>query len=140
MGRNIMSERGVIEHRERAKQLRDFSGLRFGNITPTDIDGLIEYKNIAYVIIETKYGNAEVPLGQMIALERLCDDLQNYKHTLVILSTHNHPVNEDIDLANSKVVKYRYRKQWVSMKDNPYTVRNLVDWFFESDNVKTSKA
>ncbi len=135
-----MSERGVIEHRERAKQLRDFSGLRFGNITPTDIDGLIEYKNIAYVIIETKYGNAEVPLGQMIALERLCDDLQNYKHTLVILSTHNHPVNEDIDLANSKVVKYRYRKQWVSMKDNPYTVRNLVDWFFESDNVKTSKA
>jgi hypothetical protein len=137
MGGDVM-ERGVIEHRERAKQLRDFSGLRYGNITPTDIDGLIEYKDIAYVIFETKYGNAEVPRGQMIALERLCDDLQNYKHTMVIISSHNHPVNEDIDLANSIVSQYRWQKKWVSMKDNKYTVKALVDWFLNSDNVKSS--
>ena len=131
-------ERGVIYNKDRARQLRDFSGLRYGNITPTDIDGLIEYKDIAYVIFETKFGNAEVPRGQMIALERLCDDLQNYKHTIVIISSHNHPVTEEIDLANSIVTQYRWRKKWVDMRDNPYTVKMLVDWFLNSDNVKSS--
>lgn len=131
-------ERGVINNKDRARQLRDFSGLRYGNITPTDIDGLIEYKDIAYVIFETKLGSAEVPRGQMIALERLCDDLQNYKHTIVIISSHNHPVTEEIDLANSIVTQYRWRKKWVDMKDNPYTVKMLVDWFLNSDNVKSS--
>lgn len=131
-------ERGVINNKDRARQLRDFSGLRYGNITPTDIDGLIEYKDIAYVIFETKFGSAEVPRGQMIALERLCDDLQNYKHTIVIISSHNHPVTEEIDLANSIVTQYRWRKKWVDMKDNPYTVKMLVDWFLNSDNVKSS--
>jgi len=48
--------KGVIHAPQRATQLRDYSGLLFGNITPTDIDGLIEYKNIGYVIIELKYG------------------------------------------------------------------------------------
>ena len=131
-------ERGVINNKDRARQLRDFSGLRYGNITPTDIDGLIEYKDIAYVIFETKFGSAEVPRGQMIALERLCDDLQNYKHTIVIISSHNHPVTEEIDLANSIVTQYRWRKKWVDMRDNPYTVKMLVDWFLNSDNVKSS--
>lgn len=135
-----MSERGEIDNRERAKQLRNFSGLRYGNITPTDIDGLIEYKNIAYVIIETKFGDAQLPLGQLIALERLCDDLQNYKHTILIISKHNHPVTEDIDLANSIVIKYRWMRKWIEMCNNPYTVRKLIDWFFESENVKSSKA
>jgi hypothetical protein len=134
-----MSERGEIDNRERAKQLRNFGGLRYGNITPTDIDGLIEYKNIAYVIIETKFGDTQLPLGQSIALERLCDDLQNYKHTILIISKHNHPVNEDIDLANSIVVKYRWMKKWIDMCNSSYTVRKLVDWFLESDNVKSSK-
>jgi hypothetical protein len=131
-------ERGVINNKDRARQLRDFSGLRYGNITPTDIDGLIEYKDIAYVIFETKFGNTEVPRGQMIALERLCDDLQNYKHTIVIISSHNHPVTEEIDLANSIVRQYRWRKKWIDMRDNPYTVKMLVDWFLNSDNVKSS--
>ena len=37
------SLRGATTYKERAKQGRDFTGLRYGNITPTDIDGLIEY-------------------------------------------------------------------------------------------------
>jgi hypothetical protein len=139
MDSNTMTNRGVIENRERAKQLRDFSGLQYGKITPTDIDGLIEWKDIAYIIIETKFENAELPSGQKLALERLCDDLQNYKHTIVIISTHNHPVNEDIDLANTMVKRYRWQRKWVDMTDNPYTVKKLIDWFVNSDNVTSSK-
>ena len=34
-------DRGKIRNRECAGQLKDFSGLRFGKITPTDIDGFV---------------------------------------------------------------------------------------------------
>ena len=41
------NNRGVIQNRDRKKQIIDFSGLKYGKITPTDIDGLIEYKDKA---------------------------------------------------------------------------------------------
>lgn len=68
--------RGKIQYRERRKQLVDFSGIRIGNITPTDCDGLIEYHDKAYIIFEIKYRDAEVPHGQRLALQRSIDDFK----------------------------------------------------------------
>jgi molybdate-binding protein len=57
------------------KQLVDFKGLAIdGSIYPTDIDGLIEYKDSKYIIFEIKYGDADVPFGQRLALQRMVDD------------------------------------------------------------------
>ena len=106
--------KGEVYNFARASQLRDYSGLLIGNITPTDIDGLIEYKNIAYVIIELKYGDTELPYGQRLALERLTDDLQRSgKITICIIITHRTPSDEIIDVANSDVKEYRYNGKWV---------------------------
>lgn len=58
----------LIRNRFRAKQLIDFGGLQYEQITPTDIDGLIEYRNIAYIIYEFKYADAEMPFGQRLAI------------------------------------------------------------------------
>ena len=120
--------RGATTYKSRATQGRDFTGLRYGNITPTDIDGLIEYQNKCYVFIEAKMQGAEMPSGQRIALERLCDDLQKVKPTLLILMTHNTPTSTEIDFANSKVEKYRYKGSWLSPQNTP-TVRQLIDSF-----------
>ena len=38
----MLAERGVIRNRQFAQQIRDFSGLRFGKITPTATDRLLE--------------------------------------------------------------------------------------------------
>lgn len=67
------NERGKIENRNRARQIIDFSGLQYGKITPTDIDGLIEYHDKAILLLEFKYADAEMPRGQKVALERMCD-------------------------------------------------------------------
>lgn len=57
------------------KQLIDFKGLMTdGGLYPTDIDGLIEYKDSEYIIFEIKYGSAAVPFGQRLALQRMVDD------------------------------------------------------------------
>lgn len=103
--------RGKIRNRQYATQVRDFSGLRFRNITPTDIDGLIEYRNKGYVFIETKYRDAHLPDGQRLALERLCDDLERAgKPTLSIIASHS--CNGDINVGDTTVSEYRFRYRW----------------------------
>lgn len=119
-------ERGVIRNREQATQVRDFSGLIFGTITPTDIDGLIEYHNLCYIFIETKFGKSELPDGQRLAFKRLCDDLHKIKPTLFIVASHNS--DGDIDVANTIVVEYRWKKEW-KIPSNQKSVRELINSF-----------
>lgn len=106
-----MVERGVIAHRDRAKQIVDFSGLRFGNITPTDIDGLIEYQNRCFLLLEFKhYSRPDMPAGQRVALERLA--LRLSKPTLLLLALHYTELGEDIDAASCTVHRYFWGGEW----------------------------
>lgn len=105
--------RGQIVFRDRARQIRDFSGLLFNTITPTDIDGLIEYHDKAYILIELKYGDSPISEGQKLALERLTDDLRKVgKLTLCIIARHdNADPKDDIDVAQCIVSRYRLNKE-----------------------------
>ena len=125
-------QRGQIVFRNRAKQIKDFSGLLFGNITPTDIDGLIEYHGRAYIIIELKLIGAPIPYGQRLALERLVDDLQRVgKRSLCIIAEHNTVNTEDvIDVAKAIVSEYRVRRQWL-IPDRELAVRTKIKEFLE---------
>lgn len=122
--------RGATTYKARATQGRDFTGLRYGNITPTDIDALIEYQNKCYIFIEAKKQGADMPTGQRIALERLCDDLQRVKPTLLILMVHNTDASQEIDFAISRVDKYRYKCEWKTPQNAP-TVKKLIDSFLK---------
>jgi len=125
----LNDDRGKIQYPDRAKQLRDFSGMKFGTITPTDIDGLIEYHNLGYVWIETKYKDSEVPFGQDLALCRVCDDLQKIKPTLLIYAIHDiEDVNDAIPVHDTIIIKYRYKGNW--HPGNNMKTRKLVDRFF----------
>jgi len=121
-------ERGKIRNRRRAAQIRDFSGLRWENITPTDIDGLVEYHNVCYVFYETKLEDKEMDFGQKLALERLNDDLSKSKPCITIISTHNTPIEEDICVANTQVTEYRYKGKWIPIEFYT-TTKELADRF-----------
>lgn len=55
---------------KRMKQLIDFKGLELDNgIYPTDIDGLIEYHDSEYILLEVKHKDARVPYGQRLAIQ-----------------------------------------------------------------------
>jgi len=125
-------QRGEVHSRNRARQIRDYSGLRYGNITPTDIDGLIEYHGKAYILIELKYQNATLSYGQKLALERLTDDLS--KPAICIIGSHDtHNPDNDIDAANAIAVEYRYHKEWHIPK-REYTVKGMIDRFLQLVN------
>jgi len=105
-------DRGKIRNREYAKQLKDFSGLRFGKITPTDIDGFCDFgKEDVFVFIETKHGDAPLPTGQRLALEALCDTCEKGGKTSIVLIGHHHG-DGDIDVGGLDVTTYRMRRKW----------------------------
>lgn len=110
--------RGKITHIKRSQQVSDFSGLLLShNITPTDIDGLIEYHNEKYVFFEVKYMNRELPYGQRLALERLVNDtaLANKASVAIVCEHDEHDVNKQVDVANTVVREYYgYKvKKWI---------------------------
>lgn len=130
--------RGTIQFRERAKQLIDYSCLRYGNITPTDIDGLVEYKDKAYVFIEIKYENAEMPKGQRIAIERLINDLSKCgKPVAGFLCEHYiSDCEEDVDAAKAIVRSLYFNSTWYP--DGKRTLKAAMDSYirFVNDNIR----
>ncbi len=120
-----MTERGKIRNRENALQIRDFSGLRWGNITPTDNDGFIDFQNNLFIYIELKYGNKQLDYGQELAFERQCDACQRGGvPTYFIVASHW--AEGDIDVANAVVTMCRYKKKWQYPKKQT-TVREAID-------------
>lgn len=121
--------RGIIQDRKNFSRVRNFSGLKYGKITPTDIDAVIDFGNQATVIIETKFAHAVMPLGQRIALERLTDmaDESGRKGLTIIASYTN--IEGDIDFATALVSEYRCNHSWKSPNRKDLTVRELIDDF-----------
>jgi hypothetical protein len=126
--------RGVINNPDRQRQIRDYSGLRFGNITPTDIDGLIEYHNKAYVILELKYRETPILRGQELALEIMTTDLyKSGKEVLCIIAKHyEDDCNIPIKAHDSIVFKFRYGqdKYW-QLKNYDMKTKDLVSEFLK---------
>lgn len=121
-------ERGKIRNRDARKQIIDYSGLRYNNITPTDVDGMIEYKGKAFIFYEFKYGDAPMPRGQMIALTRIVDAIQKGgTPAALILCNHSNPFTEDIDAANAIVRSIYWNGSWGNGCGR--TVKEVTDGF-----------
>ena len=119
----------LVKHRERAKQIIDFTGLQWDTITPTDIDGLIEYKNKAMVFIEFKYNDAQMPKGQELALQWLADDSQKVGKEATVLECIHFvgDCNDDVIAADAIVRRIYYKGKWYD--DGKSTVKDKINSF-----------
>ena len=124
-----MSERGVYQNVNRGRQLIRFDGLRYGNITPTDADFLIEYHNSLWLFGEVKMIGKDVPYGQELALERLVRDTSKAgKHSLAFIAEHNiTDTRKDVYIKDCMLrsVFASGEKRWRTPK-HPMTVKELV--------------
>lgn len=119
--------RGVIQNRSYGKQIVDFRDLRYGAITPTDIDGFLDFQNKLFIFIELKHGNTEVKTGQRLALERICD--ASRVPAWVLVARHDAYHDADIDAANAIVTAiYHGGAWWPPEKIEETTLRNWIDW------------
>lgn len=109
------TERGDIKYRERAKQINSFAGLiRRRNITPTDIDGLIEYNGNVFIMLEGKYGDAELPKGQRMALENLANAILdgNKKVVIIVYRHYIENSNQDVIVSEQFVSDVYFHRKW----------------------------
>lgn len=102
----------LIQSPRRMKQILSFENLQNGKMHPTDVDGLIEYKNIGYIFFELKYNGKALPLGQRIALERIVKDLSKNKNSVALVCDHYvADTNKPVDVASARVREVYYSNQ-----------------------------
>lgn len=115
------------------KQLIDFAGLDIdGYIHPTDIDGIIEYKDSEYIIFEIKFGSADVPYGQKLAIERMVNDFRRVgKQAVAFICEHTVRDIETPVVAAWCKVREIYSGEEGSWKTpiKEVTLRDAVDSF-----------
>lgn len=121
--------RGKYQYIKRAKQLVEFEGLKYGNGTPTDVDGLIEWRDKAFIFFELKYRDAKLPTGQRKALERLVDDLAKAgKQAVLFVASHNvDDTSQAVKAANATVTGVYYNRGWRSAGGS--SLKDMVDRF-----------
>lgn len=116
-----MCERGTYANPNRGRQLIRFDEMRFiDNITPTDIDGAVDFKGKIFVYFEVKHKDAPVPYGQRLALERFVQTAkQANKHGIAIVCEHEvDDAQKDVFLkdCNVREVYTSERLRWVPPK------------------------
>ena len=120
---------GVIRHRARNLQVNDFSGLRYGKITPTDIDGAIDFGGRLFVFVEAKFIGTPIGRGQELFLERVVDalDLRPSRFALGIIADHTYPSDQDIDFASMVVRRSRHLGRWQFSRNKTLTVAQAIN-------------
>ena len=104
--------KSLIRNSNQTKQGLDFTGVENGKIHPTDIDAVLEFDNEALVLIEVKRINNNIPIGQRLVLERICDSWHTDK-CIVLFVTHNFKNDlVDIPLVECVVKKYYINGNW----------------------------
>ena len=89
----------LIRNSNQVKQAIDFTGIKNGKIHPSDIDAAFEFDNEALILIEVKRIGNDIPTGQRLLLERICDSWHTDK-SIVLKVTHSYPYDDtDIPLA-----------------------------------------
>lgn len=106
MALNFNNGGGEIKWRERMTQAKDFSNLKLGGFTPTDVDFAYDVRGDVFIFGELKAKGAPLPVGQrrlLMALLMLC--LEAGKQCVVLVAEHDTAANENIDVGNLYVTQ-----------------------------------
>lgn len=124
-------QRGTIKHINRFKQVISFEGMeRLRKITPTDIDGFIDYGGKFFIYMECKHVGKNLEYGQKLAMENIVKS-----HTLAghracaIWFTHNSSFDEVIICKDASVKQVYGMKggvlRWIDVLNK--TVMNVIE-------------
>lgn len=125
-----MFERGAVRNHARKRQCVDYSGMRFGKITPTDLDGLIEYHNESFALMELKHRGADLEYGQRTALVRMVDAItRSGKRAALFVASHQiDDPGQDIPADRCSIRAVYQRGSW-SEDEAGKTLLEAVDAF-----------
>lgn len=122
--------RGCIQHPERRLQLFSFENMRWNTITPTDIDGSIDFGGNIFVMFEVKYNDAEMPYGQRRHLQALADTVRDGGRQIAVFVVEHHvaDTSQAVDVASCAVREVYYNHEWL-YQPGDVTLKEAVDGF-----------
>lgn len=106
----------LIRNSNQVKQSIDFSGFQNGKIHPSDIDAVLEFDNEALILIEVKRKHNEIPTGQRLLLERICDSWHTQKSTVLFVIHEFKDETKDIPLSECFLKSYYFNGVWSEAK------------------------
>jgi|TARA_R110000787_G_scaffold179248_2_gene290974 hypothetical protein len=129
--------KSLIRNSNQTKQGLDFTGIENGKIHPSDIDAVLEFNNEALILIEVKRVNNNIPTGQRLLLERICNSWHTEK-SVVLFVTHDFKQDEkDIPLNECKVELCFYKNKWI--KVNKTDLKIVLNKLGENWNINKLK-
>ena len=145
------SERGTFQNEEFANRKVSFDGMlfpgRYGvrTVTPTDIDGYIQLDRLnAFIFFELKYGRGDVPAGQLDALKKLVDAVDNKErgnNSVLFVATHQTATNSGPIIAKDAIVIASYwNGKWRNLKPSSeitllYAINSYIKLCEEEQNM-----
>lgn len=99
---------GEIHFPERKRQLVTWRGAKYGSITPTDIDGSVDYGHgRLFVFTDLKVDGYTTTGGQREHYEHLVNGLRaGGRAAYAVIVTHTVPVQDTIDVSSCTVASY----------------------------------
>jgi len=119
--------KSLIRNRDLVKQVLDFSLLQNEKIHPSDIDAVFEFDNEVLILIEVKRKGVDIPLGQRLLLERICDSWHTDKSIVLKVEHSFKDETKNIPMGMTNVSGYYKGKVWKYF-DSFDGERNLVDF------------
>ena len=122
-----------IDFADRFKQPLLFEGMNIGKMYPTDIDAMTEYHDRLFIFIEVKYENTPTNYGQLTALKRMANALQETgRDAFVFICRHNVQDRSNPVMLKDTVVTDAYFKGIWYDPDSEITAgevwRTVMEW------------
>jgi hypothetical protein len=115
----------AINNPDGVKQKFDFTGLRVGTGSATDIDASADYHGQVFFFFDAKYGNTPLSEGQRKHYEALCNRIQGMSIAMVL--EHNVPPPAFITLIDCKVRSFYWGGKWQTPKRETRP-QEIIDW------------
>lgn len=128
-----MQSKSLIRDREQVKQVIDFTGLEKGKISPTDIDGIVEFNNKLLIAWEVKKENNLMQTGQTLLYERINDAwvTEKGKTAFCVLLWHKvQDTTKSISTVNDcDIHSIYYKKKWYKYEGNKGFRELYFNWY-----------
>ena len=103
----------VIHNRSRLNQQILFEGLEYGKLSYTDLDFIQERKGKLLICGDVKVRGIELPLGQRLLIQRLCDKWSiDGSPAYGVVSEHDVSPNQDVILSQTNIREVYHNGKW----------------------------
>ena len=129
----LTDNRAHIDHADRFKQPLLFEDMTIGKMYPTDIDAMTEYHDRLFIFMEVKYADTQASYGQITALERMANALQETDRDLIVfICRHEIEDRTKPVLLKDTVVTDAYFKHTWYVSDGQLTMgevwKQCMEW------------